>query len=264
MSDGFYGADFSTEDIEMIDSGTEKILIEKAQSGDKESRDRLIMANMKLVFDIARKYVNEHSQQEDLISGGCMGIMRAIEGYNPTKGSKFSSWAGTWIRKFMQDIAFEGSEIPSYISYLVGKWLRYVNGYVADKGYKPSNEEVKEALELTDGQVKGIMFALNNEHNLRIDYSGRNEDEHIDVEDENADNPLDVCSQKQLVELIDENLDLLKPREKQVIIRIYGLRNNPAESMEEIAKTFDVSKEMIRVISRDALEKLKFRLQKKV
>ena len=236
----------------------------KNSNGSKkqEAKNLLISSNLRLVIKIARSYENLGLDLEDLISEGNIGLVSAVDRFDPEKGAKFSTYAGFWIRqRIMRALSNHSSIIrmPCYLKQLYLNYLKYFEAYQEKHDKKPSIKEISKFLNITERKVKEMLEAASAIISLDCKISEDNDgDTYAEViKDEKSDDPLKCLSTKNTTEVIDRALQELDPRERKIIRKRFGLDGDKPNTLEEIGVMFSVTRERIRQIERVALLKFK-------
>jgi len=236
----------------------------KNSNGSKkqEAKNLFIASNLRLVIKIARSYENLGLDLEDLISEGNIGLVSAVDRFDPEKGAKFSTYAGFWIRqRIMRALSNHSSIIrmPCYLKQLYLNYLKYLEAYQEKHDKKPSIKEISKFLNITERKVKEMLEAASAIISLDCKISEDNDgDTYAEViKDERSDDPLKCLSTKNTTEVIDRALQELDPRERKIIRKRFGLDGDKPNTLEEIGVMFSVTRERIRQIERVALLKFK-------
>tara|TARA_R100001163_G_C5059374_1_gene196077 strand:- start:548 stop:1396 length:849 start_codon:yes stop_codon:yes gene_type:complete len=236
----------------------------KNSNGSKkqEAKNLFIASNLRLVIKIARSYENLGLDLEDLISEGNIGLVSAVDRFDPEKGAKFSTYAGFWIRqRIMRALSNHSSIIrmPCYLKQLYLNYLKYLEAYQEKHDKKPSIKEISKFLNITERKVKEMLEAASAIISLDCKISEDNDgDTYAEViKDEKSDDPLKCLSTKNTTEVIDRALQELDPRERKIIRKRFGLDGDKPNTLEEIGVMFSVTRERIRQIERVALLKFK-------
>jgi RNA polymerase primary sigma factor len=229
----------------------------------REAREQLIVSNLRLVQKIAHRYKNNGLDLEDLISEGNIGLIRAVEKFDPNKGGRFSTYATYWIRQAMTRALSNQSRVirlPTHAVEKQSKIVKFIEKYKEDNGVKPSLEEICEATKASEKLAKALLESgVTNIVSLDSDISGdENESSLKDlVEDDMCLPPdMNVESNENIQNLVDF-LNGLSRREKYILIYRYGLNDKDSETLETLARKYGLSRERIRQIQILATEKLK-------
>ena len=247
--------------VPLLSAEEEVELAIRMSEGDVAAKKRLSEANLRLVVSIAKRYVGRGMQFLDLIQEGNLGLIKAVEKFDHTKGFKFSTYATWWIRQAItRAIADQArtSRIPVHMVETINKVKKVNSQLLHENGHEPTNEQIAEKLEMPVEKVREIMRVAQEPVSLETPI-GEEEDSHLGdfIPDEDAPAPSDVASHTMLKEQLAEVLSTLTPREEKVLRLRFGLEDGRSRTLEEVGKEFNVTRERIRQIEAKALRKLR-------
>lgn len=242
-------------------------LARRIKRGDKEASSEMVRANLRLVVKIARDYANLGLPLLDLISEGNIGLMKAVERFDPKKGGKLSTYAAWWIKQSIKRALANQSKtirLPVHLVDKIAKIRRVSNQMTEELGREPTDEELAEEVGLLPAKVSQLKSAAIRPASLDQPIGDDDSTEFGElVGDEEADDPFETLRDKDMREEVGELLDILDERERKIINSRFGLDGQKPKTLEEVGEKFGVTRERIRQLQNIALHKLRKALGKK-
>ncbi len=242
-------------------------LAARIKEGDEKARELMIKANLRLVVKLARDYSNYGVPLADLISEGNIGLMKAVEKFDPEKGGKLSTYAGWWIKQAIKRaLANQGKTIrlPIHLVDKLARVRRITTMLTEELGEEPTNEMLSDVLGIPERKLAMLKQAAQRPASLDAPVADDSVATYADmIGDESATSPLDELANKNYLDELDDMLEILDERESAIIDSRFGLNGKKVMTLEEISHSFGVSRERIRQVQNAAIGKMRKALSKK-
>lgn len=245
----------------LLTSEEEQKLAERIAQGDDKARQRMIEANLRLVVNIGKRYLNRGLPLADIIEEGNIGLMKAVERYDYKKGFRFSTYASWWIRQSIERAIINQTKtirLPVHVAERIYKYLSKVEILIQELGREPMAIEIAKKMKVSVEEVEGLKQLIRKTYSLETPVGDRDEGFLKDIiADSTLTSPAKIAEGISMREEIDRWLSELKPKERDVICLRFGLLGQEPKTLEEIGQKFDLTRERIRQIEASSLIKLR-------
>ena len=252
--------------VKLLTPQEEIDLAARIKRGDKKAREQMIKANLRLVVKIARDYEGIGLPLLDLISEGNIGLMKAVERFDPAKGGKLSTYGSWWIKQSIKRALANQSKtirLPVHLVDKISKMRRTAMRLQEELGREPTDEELGEELGITASRVAQMRMAAIRPASLDAPIGDEDSNNFAEVvQDESADTPYEQLEEKTVTRMLQEMVKTLDPREATILRARFGLDGGPQKTLEEVGQKFGVTRERVRQIQNIALRKLRKMIEK--
>jgi RNA polymerase primary sigma factor len=252
--------------VKLLTPQEEIELAARIKKGDKKAREQMIKANLRLVVKIARDYEGIGLPLLDLISEGNIGLMKAVERFDPAKGGKLSTYGSWWIKQSIKRALANQSKtirLPVHLVDKISKMRRTSMRLQEELGREPTDEELGEELGITASRVAQMRMAAIRPASLDAPIGDEDSNNFAEVvQDESADTPYEQLEEKTVTRMLQEMVKTLDPREATILRARFGLDGGPQKTLEEVGQKFGVTRERVRQIQNIALKKLRKMIEK--
>ena len=252
--------------VKLLTPQEEIELAARIKKGDKKAREQMIKANLRLVVKIARDYEGIGLPLLDLISEGNIGLMKAVERFDPAKGGKLSTYGSWWIKQSIKRALANQSKtirLPVHLVDKISKMRRTAMRLQEELGREPTDEELGEELGISGARVAQMRMAVIRPASLDAPIGDEDSNNFAEVvQDESADTPYEQLEEKTVTRMLQEMVKTLDPREATILRARFGLDGGPQKTLEEVGQKFGVTRERVRQIQNIALKKLRKMIEK--
>jgi RNA polymerase primary sigma factor len=252
--------------VKLLTPQEEIELAARIKKGDKKAREQMIKANLRLVVKIARDYEGIGLPLLDLISEGNIGLMKAVERFDPAKGGKLSTYGSWWIKQSIKRALANQSKtirLPVHLVDKISKMRRTAMRLQEELGREPTDDELGEELGITASRVAQMRMAAIRPASLDAPIGDEDSNNFAEVvQDESADTPYEQLEEKTVTRMLQEMVKTLDPREATILRARFGLDGGPQKTLEEVGQKFGVTRERVRQIQNIALKKLRKMIEK--
>ncbi len=246
----------------LLTAKEEKALSRRIKKGDQIARQKMIRANLRLVINIAKRYIHLGMPLMDMIEEGNIGLMRAVDKFNPRKGYRFSTYAAWWIKQSITRAISEQVKMirtPAYLNELLVRWKKTSERLSQKLNRQPSNEEIAKKMKLSKSKAELVMSWLATQTSSLDAPIGEDGTTQVSdlIEDEEAKSPDADITRIMIRQNLDSLLGMMSDREKKILDMRFGLEGGKTHTLAEVAKKIGVSRERVRQIEEQALKKLR-------